>query len=415
MLTQIRQLENKGTVNSPHIVNQETVNQEKVVIEHDLLLRPINADDLDAVVTLFKHEYGHHQLVTIENFRWQLFEHPQQPPIAWVAWHRGDDRPVAYYQLLTQNFVHQSKTFLSAYSLNTLVDKDYRKCFWRDQNTKKFVSLFPALANLAYQQALSRGVSFITALPNENSKRGFFDTLGFEKLISLDLMVHPGRPGDVLRRYLNHGILGKLSAPLANLSARLMFHSIRFSGRLLNTSVQLKPLGVEHLQVMARLTQWYRPDDITQPRSPEYLRWRYFDSPQKYTLFGIFNQAGDLMAWLAIIALQKGSEKTGYYPVGIITDIAYQDDQQGLSQAKRLVAHVCRDQTKNAGLVMILALRNPAMRSRSPFSRRFFFTMPAKLSGRELNFGIKRLSDEVPESLVTAGNWRLTFSDFDVA
>lgn len=113
--------------------------------------------------------------------------------------------PIAYYGVMPCFMQYGGKVFLAAQSGDTMTHPGYR-----------YKGLFVELANRTYDLCRENGIQLIYGFPNQNSRHGLIDKLGWQMTESLDRFTIPVKSFIMerwMRKFFQAGVLQPLLLP----------------------------------------------------------------------------------------------------------------------------------------------------------------------------------------------------------
>ncbi len=349
---------------------------------------------------MFRRQYGEDPAHTVEMLRWWLYGNPIQPQIAFIATDTEQDRVVGFYQLALQRFRLDGKSLLGAFSLNTLVDESHRRVCWRDPRSRKLLSVYTGLAELAHAAAVDAGCQFAWAMPNAASRNAFFRHTGFAEVTELRSLYSPGRIG----------LLAAAALPRSPLVPVLDRLSGVTRGVRLPRSKALSILSASDVEEAAALA---RPTDdrgLHQVRDATFLRWRYFDSPRNYRVYALRDARGKMSAWCAATIVHKAAAGSDRVPIGVIVDL--HPNVRRSRHARVLARHMARDLARDVAVTV--ALYNPAAQPSPPYGRRFVH-LPRRIEPKQFPLGVRVEAPDLQPRLSLPSAWHIAFGDYDLA
>ena len=338
-----------------------------------------------------------------------MIDNPVQPQVAWIAYDTKKRQLAAYYQLLIQRFYVRGQAVLAALSVNTLVDKSYRNFFWRDESGS-LTSLFPTLANCSYDEAKVLGVSFIWIVPNEKSSEGFFQYLNFYEVQKLTLGIRPINSSAIIQNHITNPKIGRILGKLFELAKPVILPNIFFSKEMIFRQMNVKDLD----DAVSLAREAYHSSNFHQIRDMEYLHWRYFSSPRKYCMYGLYNKQEELLAWCVTAVIEKGNSSLGMYTTCMITDMCCKENSKGLRFGRILLKHLINLLAKDENISLILVLYNSLSPYKLLFKKRNFIVLPNKYALRKFPLGVKVFKTDITKIVFDPRSWSVYFGDYDV-
>ncbi|MBK27074.1 MAG: hypothetical protein CME70_23925 [Halobacteriovorax sp.] len=193
---------------------------------------------------------------------WQYKANPMGESFIDLAVDKEDSSKLAgHYAVISYQMNIEAKISHVAQSLDTFTSGDYRR-----------QGIFVALAEKTYENSLNNGVEYIFGFPNESSYPGFVKKLKFIDPFGFDLYKLPLKLG-----YFTSKIPG------GNLLGGFKLKSSKCPDGQTSEEIKEVPKGYEELYSSFKGIAKNHID-----RDAAYLKWRYFDCPdRKYKLFKI--------------------------------------------------------------------------------------------------------------------------------
>ncbi len=271
---------------------------------------------------------------------------------------------------------------LACQSLDTLTDADHRG-----------KGLFVASAKGIYDEARTRGYSFVYGFPNGQSAHGFVSRLGWTLLDPVPFLVKPMRSGYPLQRVVGSRMGKVLDFPIVrHRSLHLLTQeTVREIGRFSDDATTLWELFSQQIKVAVR-------------RDSNYLNWRFVDKPtHSYTRLGYYRD-GQLRGFVVFSIQEKHGGRVGY----VMELIGDPDDPRvgGVLLNAALNAFVER----RVDFALSWCMRSSP--NYMDFKRRRFVGLPQALRPIELHFGCVDLHDSCP-ALMFRDHWYISYADSD--
>lgn len=221
--------------------------------------------------------------------RWQYFDNPAGPVIAWLARDKVSGRLAGSYSVIPVRMVIGGKDVVGSLSLNTMTHPDYRK-----------QGIFKALAEATYGSCAGMDIPLTIGLPNAESYPGFMGGLKFGDIGKRLLLLKVLRMRNVVRRVVRPSFLAPVAAALGTIPRALFFRRV--------TSDQP---AEEITRFDARFDDlWRRARGVSANivvRTSDYLNWRFFDCPTRtYKVFAA-QAGGTLAGFIVAVAAKQGS------------------------------------------------------------------------------------------------------------
>lgn len=292
-------------------------------------------------------------------WEWQSLANPAGESMPFVAEENG--ACIAHFALLPQRLIAEGEVLRSALAIDAMTHPSVRK----RGVYSKLVAF--AAADVAQELVLSRAFQRRPDVLHSMTRNGWKISNRWHVLV---------RPVSVTNLIRRHDV----SDPLARVA----------DDRVL----MLSRNDIEDMSQCARAMESL--DTVSGDRSPEWLRWRFFDNPLvRYRVTGI-GSAGELAAWL----ITRRVSLTGIDTLAIV-DVAFRD-----RAAANLLLTDALNVARGAGVAVMAALISPRHAAFRLLMARGF--LPSHARFRHL----VREFDAATQSFALA-RWALTWADTD--
>ena len=350
----------------------------------DLVVRPMGSE---ADLKLFKaafHRNGYEK--SLEGLRWQYLETPHEKTyVDFIVDEEHDPaRLAAIYASFPVRFDFGGETVMGLQSLDTLVDKDYRR-----------QGLFGRSATSLFERAAADGVRFIYGFPNDQSARGFFGKLKWESLDPLPFLIKPLRA---------NYFLGRLG-PLAGLGERLPSISLTRGSSARIPSRYGVDDTLRFDERHDHLWEAFAADiNVAVRRDQQYLRWRFEEKPETYQMMSL-TVGEEVVAYVVYTIQDKHDGRIGYV-------MEYIYHPQHRDAGHRLLRKVVNSMA-TAECDVVLAWNFAHSPNHEGYEANNFLPFPERLRPIKLHVGVRPLASKVPELLLDRRNWYISYCDSD--
>ena len=352
----------------------------------DLTMRPANPGDEQAILLMRERSTGEQQDPQL----WQwLFERNTSSSQLHCYVAEAGGTIVAQNATLPVRLAHQGREIGGLADLHAATDPAY-------QGRGLFTQLGEKL-----QMAFAAERPVVFAFPNPASSRIFYDQLGWTELAPFPVYLRPlgNTRSRVAERWPRLSPLAFIADRIAGLGlapARMMQYLAERRGARV---IRLHDFG----EWTDRLWEGLRPYmETCAVRDAEFLRWRFCDSPFRYTIFGLDRGAGPV--GFAVVSLRPGKL------ADVMELMVPSDDRTG---ARLLLAHSVRYAAAKGATALraFVSLRHP---HRAAFLQAGFIRLPRRLK-RDYSFGVCVLdpSQVEPASVLHMENWYISGADLD--
>jgi GNAT superfamily N-acetyltransferase len=158
----------------------------------------LSSDNIGFLNLLFQSVYRHKKPQNYFRLKYNT-KYTGAEFIGFFAVEKG--QPIAFYGIVPTLVSMGGKTVLAAQSCDTMTDPKYRR-----------VGLFVELANATFELATRENIHFVFGFPNQNSRPGFIEKLGFvcnETMNRYSIKLRDNLYKKVFRRIVSHKNAGR--------------------------------------------------------------------------------------------------------------------------------------------------------------------------------------------------------------
>ena len=340
-------------------------------------------DDLLRFRNCFRRNVGDKD---IDHLRWQYLE---TPPGKFYVDFAVDGQPpeeqlAAIYATFPVRFNVDGDRVLAVQSLDTLVDKDYRR-----------QGLFTRTAQSLFKSAEDDGVAFVYGFPNALSAGGFFGKLGWESLDPVPFLIKPLRLNYFIKRLTRlEGVVENLpDIPLSRRTYPELPENYEIKDQMI--------FGPEFSDVWREFS---RDIPVAIERDAEYLTWRFIENPREYEMVSLYH-GPELVGYVVFCVRKKHSGKIGYIMEFVFLS-EHEKQCQGLLR-KAVSEMACR------GCDLLLAWNFSHSPNHKSYLVNKFFPLPRFLRPIELHIGVRPLASSRQGLLKERANWYISYCDSD--
>jgi predicted N-acetyltransferase YhbS len=336
------------------------------------VLREATEADIPAICEMFRRTFPDNAKGDEAILRWQYWENPYGPPVAWV-WSDGP-KIVGHYTCIRYAAKVDGLPAQVGMGIDASVDPDY-------QGRR----LFNPLATKLYEETGKHGMPYTLGYPNENSVRGLaragWQELGLLRthLLMLDAAWYAKRVG-VPRVFMS--------------AARFALRARKPRGFYVTSETPAPDADINEL--------W----DALEPavlngviRDSTWFNWRYVQRPSAAYRFFSARRDGHLVG----VAVTTQREQRGGMFTYLLEFLAVDDDA-----ARSLVQLVARSAGRSVGLVLATLPGTSTSRLAIAAGLRL---VPARFEEKALHFGV--VDNDGSHGDLTHTQWTLGWGDLD--
>ena len=200
---------------------------------------------------------------------WMYRDNPAGTGKIWVAEHEG--RIVGHYALISQHVKIGEEIQKVCQNVDDMTHPDYR-----------YRGIYAALEKRALDEAGKAGANITIGFPNDAAYPGHIK-LGWHDLCSIETMIKPLNPLNILGKYLPNRLLAKICAWLAGSAMNLFLGTGKpaYVDGLVITRMKSFDDRIDSL--WSKVSKYY---EIIGVRNKDYLNWRYINIPGvDYTIY----------------------------------------------------------------------------------------------------------------------------------
>jgi GNAT superfamily N-acetyltransferase len=339
-------------------------------------IKKAESQERNAIIQLLKESFSGYwtsrQPIYTEQFwNWLYRDNPAGGAITFVAESQG--KVVGHFPNVLERLKVGDGLSLAGMVLHLTTHRDFRRR-----------GIFKALGQASWEELCRQQVPYSIAFPNDRSRPGFINKLGFSSIATLPLLIKPLRPA----------ILYFLLSPLGKL-------------RRVNSLITIEArdhLGPEFDSFWMRAMSQAQ---IIQKRDRQFLNWRFKQRPnQGYQVLAALRNK-ELLGYIVTREVNISQRK-----VGVIMDYLV---LPGRADVFRRLLHYALEHFRKQGLDLSCAacmknnIHYKALRSAG------FIRLPSRLNPRKLILvGRVNQDTKAKDIFLDKRSWFLSFADWDV-
>lgn len=225
---------------------------------------PYKKEYLNQILEMTKDYYGEENDIANEDYiLYEYFKNVNGNALMRIALDEEKNVVAGQYTVIPMKMKVNKKIIDCLMSVNTLTKEEYRG-----------QKIFTGLADLVFNEGISKGYEFVYGMPNQNSYPGFVKKLNFNDIGSIPLYLKPISPSNIVKDFMNSKVLTLLSKPFN------IFFNVKKPKQ--NQKLKLVKLDNDSLELADKF--WEKAKDeypIMIERTSQYLKFRYLDIPRR--------------------------------------------------------------------------------------------------------------------------------------
>lgn len=243
-------------------------------------------------------------------WEWQFKNYPGGKPIICLA--EDGDKLIGQTTLLPTKINYQGKQLNAGYSIDSMVDKEYRR-----------QGIFVDLAQKSYDRGIEQGINFRYGFPIYGALLGLTEKLGVKIVDDIPVFIRIFRLDNYLTSRLNNKTLAKIISLPSLLFTKLLYKEKRIKPKKAYLIKEIDEFNEDFDKLWDKLKDL---SPLMTPRKVEFLNWRIKNHPTiKYTTFGAYVN-DDLVGYMVIKVEEKKVRKGFSLRVGHIIDMFGEDE-----------------------------------------------------------------------------------------
>jgi GNAT superfamily N-acetyltransferase len=249
-------------------------------------VRDGNELDREGILSLRRVVFGEEERDKLDPkfWRWEFIENPDGRALIYIV--EDQSKIIGHFADIPRRFFVGGEAVLGTLSLDLMVHPDYRRR-----------GIFEAMGNYAIQRVKNENCFFMSSYPIRRETIKGFKKIGWQRELSLPVLVYPLKFGGVLNRYLHFPPLSLFAGGV-----------IRFFYFLLyGLKKRKKTEGVEVEEVSALDDSfdgfWQKASSffpIIGLRNRNYLTWRYLQHPTRSYSFYRAKKDGEMTGYIVL-------------------------------------------------------------------------------------------------------------------
>jgi GNAT superfamily N-acetyltransferase len=233
-----------------------------------------------------------------EYYDWKCYQNPAAQGEIWVA--EDGDAVVGMKSMIPKRMKILGQYLLAAETGDTFTHPDHQR-----------KGIFSSLFKAADENGIDSKLDFIYGSPNENSLPAYEKRLNYAQIpLRLRMKVKPVYVESYLKSKLRFTPLVKIGCRAVELVSKAMSTIGLAGGRKSEITISRESTFSADID---DLWQSAAGDyDVMLVRSQEFLRWRYVENPDKYSIFIARDKRHALLGYLVSKLVISGDKRTGY-------------------------------------------------------------------------------------------------------
>lgn len=245
-----------------------------------------------------------------EYWKWQYNKYPWGKPIICLG--EDNDRIIGQTTLLPTKINYQGSYIEGGYSIDTMVDKDYRRR-----------GIFATLANKSYEKGKEQGIKFRYGFPVFGALIGLTDKLGATLVDEIPVFIRVYRLDKYLASKIGNKTLAKIISVPSLAFTRFMYKEKRIRPKDNYIIKEVNSFNEDFDNLWDKLKDSF---SLMTPRTSAYLNWRIKDHPTiKYNTFVAY-LGEELLGYIIVRVESKTVNGKLTLKVGHIMDMLATND-----------------------------------------------------------------------------------------
>jgi GNAT superfamily N-acetyltransferase len=363
----------------------------------DWMIRKANLEDKDAILGLLKESFSgfwsaKEDIYSPEFWNWLYRDNPGGGSITFVAENKG--RVIGHFPNVLERLKVNAGLYRTGMVLHLTTHSDYRR-----------KGIFKNLGEAALEELNRSKIPYSRAFPNDASRPGFINKLGFSPIATLPLLIKPLRIRNILTAVVKKPILAKLASIACCPLYHFFFYHYKLKKRTNGIKVeQIERFGPEFDNFWKKAMAQAK---VMVERNAKFLSWRFNQRPGEnyHTLAALRNK--EIIGYIVTRKADISSLNTG-----IIMDYLV---LPGEADALRSLLNSALDYFTKEGIDICITscLKNNIYYN--ILEEEGFIKVPSKLNPRKLVLVGRVNQDDADKNIfLDRKNWFVTFGDWDV-
>lgn len=335
----------------------------------------------DSILRLTRRVFGDQEIAQQSYFDWQYTENPFGKAIVVLA-KDEENEVIGTNTIIPMQIWIEKKLIKSSLACNVQVDTKY-------QNQ----GIFSKLLDFMNSVASKNNISFLYAVPNDNSYKTFIKH-NSTRISTLPLYVKIVKPSEYFDSQI--GKILKISDFIWKPKEFENSHIELFKDKFSKEFEKILEKALERIPIMIN-------------RSIKFLEWRYNQHPtRKYQIF-VLKEDSQIKGYVVFRIANINKKR-----IGIIEDFLLDENTKNKNNFKNLIDIAIHELYKN-GASVVIATFNKKFLEGKILRKSGFFKSPEFLKPESLNCIVMPFQkNELFEKTKIYDNWFFSFGDYDV-
>jgi predicted N-acetyltransferase YhbS len=371
-------------------------------------IKKANAEDRDGILTLLKESFSGYwtasqAIYSPEFWDWLYKDNPGGQAVTFIAESGG--KVVGHFPNVLERIKIGKNFFHGGMVLHLATHADYRK-----------QGIFKNLGKASIEELTKSNIPFSLAFPNDKSRPGFIEKLGFSPILSVPLLIKPLNIKNILKKIIKKPVLPLLLYCILSPAYHLFFNNTLKGGFRFKSSEPSLQAVSGNIRIEKK--DEFEPEfnflwkkaipqaDVMVPRDMIFLNWRFKLRPgRKYQIYAAFRK-NELTGYIVTREADIFSLKAG-----IVMDYLV---EAGDDASFETLVNAVMDDFKKQGMDICVAGCLKSNLYYKTLKKYGFMTIPERINPRKLIL-VGRANKDIPEKemFMNGKNWFITFADWD--
>lgn len=359
-------------------------------------IKKASSEDRDGILALLEESFSGYwtasqSIYSPEFWDWLYKDNPAGQAVTFIA--ESDGKVVGHFPNVLERIKIGKNVFHGGMVLHLATHADYRK-----------QGIFKNLGKASIEELTRSDIPFSLAFPNDKSRPGFVERLGFSSVVSVPLLIKPLNIKNILRKIIKKPVLPFLLYCILSPLYHLFFSLFGFRKKSADIRIEKRDGFEQEFDSLWKKVM--SQAKVMVPRDSAFLNWRFKLRPgQKYRIYAALKK-GELAGYIVTREADIFSLKAG-----IIMDYLVEAGDDKVFEA--LVDRVIDDFRKEGIDVCVTGCLKSNLYYKI-LKKYGLIVIPEKINPRKLILVGRANQDTVDkETFLNGKNWFLSFADWD--
>ncbi|MDO8603528.1 MAG: GNAT family N-acetyltransferase [Candidatus Omnitrophota bacterium] len=353
-------------------------------------------EDRDKILQLLKESFSGYwtasqDIYTSDFWNWLYRDNTGGGSVNFIA--EDKEKVIGHFPNVLERLKVNENIYKTGIVLHLTTHADYRNR-----------GIFKNLGRVSIEELKKQGITFSFAFPNDKSRPGFINKLGFSSIATISLLVRPVNIKNTIKKIVKNPLLALLFYFILSPLYYMWFYHFGMQRKSNSVKIETKnSFGPEFDFLWKKAMAQAK---VMVPRDSAFLNWRFMLRPnQRYHVFGALKN-GELAGYIVTRTADVFSLK-----IGIIMDYFVLPGKDNIIEA--LVTKAI-DNFKKDGVDLCITGCLKNNKYYSSLKNTGFVKAPERLNPRKLIL-VGRANQDVADKTVflNGKNWFLSFGDWD--